>query len=80
MSDIRMEPLSPPLTPPTLQSPLVPLRHLLCNPPPLPHRLLGDQLAKKAGLRSRLRHRRPPPQEIRRDFLERLLVWKQTLK
>lgn len=26
---IKMEPPSPPLTPPTLQSPLVPLRHLI---------------------------------------------------
>lgn len=60
MSDIRMEPLSPPLTPPTLQSPLVPLRHVVCPPPPSPHRLLSDQLAKEAGPR----HRRPPPERF----------------
>lgn len=29
VEDIRMEPPSPPLTPPTLQSPLVPLRHVI---------------------------------------------------
>lgn len=77
---IKMEPPSPPLTPPTLQSPIASSHRLIPPPPSLPHRLLSDQLVWKARPRSRPRRRRPGPKEIRRDFPERLLLWKQTLK